>query len=204
MRHLQPKGRNANFRRTMVRGMTLVELMTSLSVITVIILGSFSLLYAGMRTFDKTVTKTVLNSTDAQSVRRVAESIRGAMSLSINGDGTVITYVLPKKSTTNDVLTGEKELSEPLRSDGVTRSYTVNFSAGTLTDNTSGRVILKNISRTDPDVHSSQYGLQYPPFQLTTIGSVHAVSVNLITKEVTRSGTHYVRLKNTAIVRNSQ
>lgn len=186
------------------RGFTLVEVMTSIGISSMVILGSFSLLFAGLRTFDKTISKTTLNSTDAQTVRRVAESVRGSMSLTINSDGTVLTYVLPKKSIINDVLTGEKEILEPIQADGVSRSYTVNFSAGTLTDNVTGRILLRNIARTDPDVHSSQYQMQYVPFQLTTIGSVRAVSVNLITQEITRSGVNFVRLKNTSIVRNSQ
>ena len=187
----------------MRRGSTLIEVMTSISIFSMVILGSFSLLFAGMRTFDKTISKTSLNSTDAQTVRRIAEAVRGAMSLTINNDGTVMTYVLPKKNSVNDALTGELEISDPIQSDGVARSFTVNFTAGTLTDNVTGRILLKNIARTDPDSHSSQYLQQYSPFQLTTIGSVRAVSVNLITQESTRSGVNYVRLKNTASVRNS-
>ena len=140
---------------------------------------------------------------NAQGMRKVIEVLRSATSVAINSDGTIITYTLPKMNTTNDTITGEKEMTDPVVSDGVSRTFTVNFTAGTLTDSTSGRVIVRNINRTDPEPTSSQYNQQYVPFQMTSIGSIKGVTVNLITLERTSSGTNYLRLKTTTVVRNS-
>ena len=178
--------------------------MTGISVMMLVVLGSLSLLVAGIQCFDRTVSRTGLSSTNAQGIRRVSEAIRGAMTVSVSADGTQVTYTMPAISPTVDAITGEKELVDPLTSDGVNRSFRVDFTAGTLIDGTTGRVLVKNITRTDPDSKSSQYNQQYNPFQLTTIGSLRAVSINLITLERTQSGTRFVRLKNTASVRNAQ
>jgi len=185
------------------RGFTMVELTTGLSVMMFVVLGSLSLLAYGVRFYGKTYSKTNLNTGNEQGLRRIIETLRSATSVAINSDGTVITYTLPKLNTTNDAVTGEKELADPVVSDGVVRTFTVNFTTGKVTDSSSGRVIVKNVTRTDPEPTSSQYNQQYVPFQMTSIGSIKGVTVNLITLEKTSSGTNYLRLKTTTVVRNS-
>jgi Tfp pilus assembly protein PilW len=187
------------------RGFTIVELTAAMGIMLFVVFGTAAMMLTGLRTFGRTVDKTSANQDNAMTIRRISESIRGAMNVSLSTDGTQIQYTMPMRSNANDPITGEPELIHPLTSDGVVRGYTVSFTTGRLTDSQSGRVLLENIAGTDPDAGSSQYGQAYKPFQLTTIGSMRAVTINIITS--TGNGPErkrHARMKSTALVRNAQ
>lgn len=184
------------------RGMTLVELMTAMGVIALVFFGMTSLFVGGLKSFKKTSQDTVLAQRNAQGIRRVVESIRQAAAVELSYDGQTITYYLPTYSNFTDPDTGERELIVPVVSDGVPHRFHV---AGTeLIEDDTGRILVESIYPTDPDPNSSQYGQSYMPFQMTTIGSSRAVSINLITSEVLAGDRRYVRMKTTAILRNSR
>jgi hypothetical protein len=63
--------------------------------------------------------------------------------------------------------------------------------------------LARNVVLTDPDPESSQYNQAYAPFQLTTIGSRRALSINVITQDQVLGKPRYVRLKTTVILRNN-
>jgi prepilin-type N-terminal cleavage/methylation domain-containing protein len=185
------------------RGFTLVELTTGMGILAAVLMGSATLLMTGMRSFQKTTTDVDMTNQNSNTMRRISDTLRQAMNVSISNSGKTITFNLPKMGNI-DPVTGEKELKEPLQSDGVTRAFVVNFDSGKLTELPSGRVLMNTISPTDPQVGSSQYNQAYTPFQLTSIGSYRAVTINLITKKNVITDQRYMRMKTTAVVRNSQ
>jgi prepilin-type N-terminal cleavage/methylation domain-containing protein len=183
------------------RGFTLVELMTGMGILAITLLVIVNLLIYGIRSFGKTTTDVNISQQNAQGMRRVMESIRASVSVSISSDGKRIDYALPKIASTTDPVTGEKEVVIPIQSDGVNRYFLV--SGGNLIDQT-GRVLVRSITATDPEPTSSQYNLTYAPFQSTTIGSRRAVTVTLITKEQVNGSQRWARMKSTVLIRNSQ
>jgi hypothetical protein len=74
---------------------------------------------------------------------------------------------------------------------------------GKLKDDQSGRVLAENVVMKDPDPNSSQYDQAYPQFQLTTIGSRRALTINVITQSQVLGKPRYVRMKSTVILRNN-
>ncbi len=190
--------------RRRLRGTTIMEMICTMFIIAMVVMGSTSLLVSGLQAFSRTSSDSSLTATNAQGLRRVAETLRGAMFVSVDSTGRTITYRLPARSTTADALTGERELRDPLAWDGVTRTFAINATAGTLTDSSTNRVLVRRITSTDPKSGSSQYGQAYAPFTMSTIGSARAVTINLITLERNGTQSRYVRLKTTAMVRNFQ
>lgn len=185
------------------RGFTLLELMTGLTVMAMVILGSMTLLITGLTSFKKTQSDVDITNQNAQAVRRIGEILRQAMNVQITNSGKTISFNLPKMGGV-DPLTGEKEVLDPLTSDGVARSYVVDTAAGTLTEQPGGRVLIRNISDKDLQQGSTQYNQAYVPFQLTTFGSYRAVTINLITKQALVRETRFMRMKTTSVVRNAR
>ncbi len=191
-----------------LRGITLPELVTTLGIMSLVLFAAVSLLLAGTRSYRRTGVDSDITIDNAQGLRKVAERLRGAMSATLSTDGTQITYWLPKYGSAVNPVTGELELQEPLASDGVERTFRVYFKNpslknGTLT-NRSGKILVSGIDGKDPSPKSTQQGQAYRPFQLTTIGSLRAVTINLVTRGTGRIGSQrYVRMKTTVILRNS-
>lgn len=183
------------------RGVTLTELVVSGTLLVFMLTGVLALLVTGLRSFERTTNDINLAQPSAQAIRRVSESLRMAMSVTISPDRNSVTFTLPKFEASNDPVTGEKEITYPQVSDGVTRSFTVN-SRGELVEMPGRRVLLSGIAVRDPDPASSQSNQVYEPFQTTTIGARNAVTMNFITSNVVNSRTRYVRMKSTVMVQN--
>lgn len=184
------------------RGFSLAELMVAMGMMAFTLGAVSSLFIYGLRSMQKTSTDTNLNQTNAQGMRRLAETLRVARSVTITNEGRTISYTLPKMSTTIDPLTGEREIQIPVVSDGVTRSFTISTSTKRLTDSVTGKVLVRNIHPTDPYPSSSQYNQTYAPFSLTTVGSQRAVTLNLITAENILGDLRYARYKTTVVLHN--
>lgn len=182
------------------RGMTLVEMVVGLTVMCSVLMACFGMYGWTLQMYRNTSADIEMSNEDALTLRRISETLRSAMSITINETGTKVTYILPKKSTSADSDTGEKEYLYPLVADGVTRSYTV--SNGQLTDDLTGKVLVDHVILIDPEPTSSQYNKAYAPFQLTTVGSRRALSLNVICQEKLTSKARYVRFKTTVILRN--
>jgi len=179
----------------------MLEVVTGMSLLVLTMTAVVALLVSGMRSLDRTATSVDLSQSNAQGLRRVNDTLREAMTVTISTDGRTITYQLPKRMTTNDPITGEKEYVEPLVSDGVNRTFTVTTS-GTLVGD--GRTYVRRIALVDPDKDSSQYGQNYAPFAATTIGSTRAITINLITRQQKPSGDLFFRMKTTTLLRNAK
>jgi Tfp pilus assembly protein PilW len=183
------------------RGISLAELLASMIAFLLALTAAISLQLTGSKSLNRIQSDLSVSTPSAQAMRRVSETLRSAMSITLSSDGKTITYILPKLTTTNDPVTGEKELVYPLVSDGVTRSFVV--SGTNLVSNPGGRVLVRNISSTDPQVGSTQYNQTYNPFQSTTIGSRRAITITIICKEIANGKTRYARMKSTVLIQNS-
>lgn len=183
------------------RGLTLIELTVSLSMMVMALMGFQMLFAAGIRSTFRTNASTVVNQENAQGIRRVVSNLNEAMSATITEGGKKITYTIPKKSTLPDLVTGEQEFVIPVEPDGVTRYFQV--VNGKLVDH-SGRVIVRDIVLTDLEPTSSQYNQPYAPFQFTTIGGTRAISINFVTAQNVGTGRRYAKMKSTVLLRNAQ
>ncbi|MEZ0325569.1 MAG: PilW family protein [Fimbriimonas sp.] len=184
------------------RGFTLTELVSASTIIFMVIAGTVALMLSASQGLGNTVAadKTVIQT--SQGMRYMSEALRSAMSVTINETGSRIDYVLPKLSTAVDAATGEKELLDPLVSDGVARSFITQWTAFNLYDGVTNKMLCRNLYRTDPEPTSSQYNKAYPVFQMTTIGSSRAVTITLISREQVGTQWKTTRLKTTTLLRN--
>jgi type II secretory pathway pseudopilin PulG len=182
------------------KGFTFVELLLGVGLMAFIILGVLSLLITSLRSIERTTTDINLSQPNAQAVRRVSESIRQAMEVTISNSGNTISYRLPKMNATNDPATGEKELQIPLEWDGVNRSFSI--TNGNLVEMPGNRVLLRNISAVDPQPGSTQFNQSYSKFQLSNLGSQRAITINLITSRDVQGKTRYSRMRTTVVIQN--
>lgn len=184
------------------RGFTLVELMVGMTILGLLIVGAMTVFSSSMKSFYRTSTDINLTTDNSLGMQRVADTLRGAYSMSIDPGGTKVVFSLPMMSGFVDPVTLEEEYFEPMQSDGVTRSFSI--VNGELIDDFDGRVLCENVVLLDPHPDSSQYNKPYVPFQLTTIGSRRALTINLITQDEVLGEARYSRMKTTVIIRNSQ
>lgn len=184
------------------RGLTLIELTTTMAIATMAIGGALTLMVTGLKSFNKTRADINVSQPSAQAVRRVIDTLRGAMAVTITNSGKTITYQLPAYTSGADPDTGEKELRYPLRWDNVTRTYTVE--GNKLVSYPGGKAIIKNLTATDPMPGSTQYGQAYAPFQSTTIGSRRAITVTFIALENASGKSRYARMKSTVLIQNAK
>lgn len=185
----------------MRRGFTLVELMVGMTIMGLLIVGAMTVFSSSMRSFYKTKTDINLTTDNSLGMQRVADSLKPAYSMLIENKGLSVTFTLPLVSAVLDPTTYEHEYVDPLQSDGVSHTFIV--VDGQLIDKNDGRVLIDNIVLIDPEPKSSQYNQTYAPFQLTTIGSRRALTINFITQEEVLGEPRYVRMKTTVIIRNS-
>lgn len=187
----------------MRRGITLVELMAMLSVLALALGGAFMVMLTSLKAFKRTQADVNVSQPNAQAMRRIIDTLRGAISVTISNSGRTITYTLPAYTSTVDPVTGERELRYPFVSDGVVRSFYVS-TGGALRSTPDNKVMLRNVQSTDPDPGSSQYNLAYAPFQSTTIGSRRAITVTLIALETVAGTRRYARMKSTVLIQNAR
>lgn len=188
--------------RSKNQGFTLTETVVGIGLFGLMLTGVLEMYANSLRFYSKTTADVDVTNENASAMRHVTNTLRSAMTITIASDGNRIDYTLPAMSNYVEPLTGEKELIDPVQSDGVTRSFVV--TNGELTDSVTGRVLIENLAPTDPDPQSSQYKKAYAPFQLTTIGSRRAVTINFITRKEAAGEDRFTRMKNTVILRNNQ
>lgn len=185
----------------MRKAFTLVELMVAMTIMGMLIAGAMTVFASSMRSFYQKSTDIDLTTQNALGMQRVADSLKSAFSMHIENDGMTVVYFLPTVSLIKDPVTSEYEYVDPLVSDGVKRSFSV--VNGQLIDDLDGRILVENIVSIDPEPESSQYNQTYAPFQLTTIGSRRALTINFITQDEVLGEPRFVRMKTTVVIRNS-
>lgn len=184
------------------RGTSLVELLVGMTMMGFVLFGICGLFVSGLLTTERRQRDTNMAEDASQGLRYISERLQSAMSITIPDGGRSISYTLPQRSGSNDAVTGERELVYPPVSDGVTRTFSVN-NARKLIDSDGNRVLVRDVATTDPKPGSTQYNQTYPIFQLTTVGSRRAVSINLITSTSVNGEVQYVRMKTTVLLRNA-
>jgi Tfp pilus assembly protein PilW len=186
----------------MRRAFTLVELLTGMGVMALLVLGSLSLFAGSLRSLQRTTNDVTMTDQNARAVRKISENLRQAVSVTISNSGKTLTYSLPAMTASADPVTGEKEVVVPVTSDGLNRTYSVDFGAKTLTDSNTGKVIVRNVWNVDTDSNSTLYNLAYAPFELTKVGTRQALTINLITRDNTSGQVRTTRMKTTILLRN--
>jgi Tfp pilus assembly protein PilV len=182
------------------RGFSTVEVMVGLTLLTMTLIAIVSLFITGFRSYYRTSAQVELAQENAQGMRVICERLSEAINVTVSADGRTLTYNLPMRTLTADPVTGEREYSDPLTSDGVNRTFTVN-AAGKLTDGTA-RSFVNRITLIDPDPSSIGYKQVYKPFTLTTVGSTKALTINLITLQKVHGKDQFARMKTTLLLRN--
>lgn len=185
------------------RGSSMVEVLMGAILMMLLTLGTMSLLVSGLRYLKRTDGDVVNSGKNALGLRYISEYARAANTATISNSGSQINFTIPAISATTDTYTGEKELVYPMQSDGVTRGFKVDWSAGTLIDLRSNKVIAKNIASIDPDPKSTTYGQTYQPFSFSMVGSRKVIVIQLITRQRIAGSTRYTRMKNTVLLRNT-
>jgi prepilin-type N-terminal cleavage/methylation domain-containing protein len=186
------------------RGFTTVELVVAMTVLAMVVMGTSAMMITGLRSFDRTTNSVTITQQNAQNIRRISESLRGATNVRISSDGTTIRYNYPLLTPVTDPITGEREMVDPLTSDGIERGFQVDFSQGVLRELETGRILVRNLISRDPEERSSQFNQVYQPFQPTTVGSLRGITINLITQLGADEHRRTARMKTTVLVRNSQ
>lgn len=184
------------------RGFTLAELLATLVATTMALTGAFSLMLGGLKSLQRSQADVTVAQPNAQAMRRVADTLRSALSVTITNEGRTINYTLPLRSATADPVTGEREYVYPMVSDGVARSFIV--ANNRLTSQPDGRILLRDVTTVDPRPDSSQFNQAYAPFQSTTIGSRRAITVTLIALQQVAGESKYARMKSTVLIQNSR
>jgi hypothetical protein len=184
------------------RGFTVTELVSATLIITMVIGGTVALLISSSQGLGNAVASDKVLLSNTQGMRYMSEVLRSAMSVNISDNDYTIYYELPKFSATNDPATGEKELIDPIVSDGVQRYFRVRFDQGRCFDSTNNKTLCRNLYQKDPEPASTQYNKNVAPFQMTTIGSSRAVTITLVTREQIGTQFKWVRLKTTTLLRN--
>lgn len=183
------------------RGFTLVELILAMFVMGWVIVGTFAVFKMTLDSYYGTRADIEMTDDNALAIRRVVDSMRGAFGVTVVNNGLTVQYSMPLLNGTVDATTGEFEIVHPVQSDGTIQSYSV--VNGQLVRDQDGYVLADNVVLTDPDPSSSGFNTAYVPFELTTIGSMDALKINLITEETVAGEPRYVRMKTTVLIRNS-
>jgi len=182
---------------------SLIEVLTGAMVMMLLVLGTMSMFVSGLTYMTRTSTDLYIGGKNAQALRWMSEYARSSMSATITNNGTEIDFVVPKQSATADSYTGENEYTFPLTSDGLTHGFKIDFTAGTLTDLKSNKVICKNIVSIDPDKTSSQYNGTYTPFSFSIVGSHKVLVMQIITQQKINGVKRFERMKETVRLRNT-
>lgn len=188
------------------RGFTLIEVMVGSSLTALLILYSLTLLSTSLRSMQRTDARIEMSDKGTLVIRKISEELRSAFNVTVSSDGRTLSYSLPKFNTTNDLVTGEKEYTLPMQSDGVTRNYSVN-SSGQLRyweGTGAARTVATGILLVDPDPASTKYNETYLNFQLLRVGTKAAVRVTLLTQRNLLSGKQNNRMTVLTLLRNAK
>jgi hypothetical protein len=130
------------------RGATLLEVVTGAGISAFTLIGGVGCFIAGMMSWLKGVGSMDAISKSQNSVKLISQQLREAMSVTLNADGTKVTYELPQKDVSGSYVL-------PLASDGVSRSFYVQNGNLIQTTGGSSRTVTNNILSTDPATNST-------------------------------------------------
>jgi type II secretory pathway pseudopilin PulG len=158
-------------RRNRKRGMTMIEVVVGASISVLTLVGGVGCFMAGMMSWMKGVGAMDSISKSQDSVRMICQQLREAMSVTINTDGTMVTYSIPSKDQSGSYLL-------PLASDGITRKFVLTNGILSQVTGDSSRVVTTNVMTTDPASNSA-----YRVFSSNNGDVTRQVVVTLITSK---------------------
>jgi len=185
------------------RGFTLIEVMVGAALTALLFLISANLFQSAFRSFRKTDTRLDLSDRSAIAMRRIAQDLRSAATVTIAADGTSVSFQMPLLSSTNDTTTGEKEYIDPIQGDGTTRQYYTSggnlyYKIGTGTP----EKMAGYIASVDPEPSSSTYNQTYKTFAASSVASTSGLTIMLISRKTLSNSAEYVRMSTTIKLRN--
>lgn len=80
-------------------GYTLVEVITALTITTLIAAGALAMMVSSLRCFDNTSVKTYTDSDAVIAMQRIVGDVREAKSVSILGGGSGLRVIFPRRTT---------------------------------------------------------------------------------------------------------
>jgi len=181
----------------------LVEILVGSALTALLFLISANLFHSAFRSFRKTDTRLDLSERNALAMRKIAQDLRSAATVTIASDGTSVSYQMPKYNTTADATTGELEYTDPVQGDGTTRQYYVSggdlyYQIGTGTP----EKLASYIASTDPHPGSATYNQSYRVFAASSVASTSGLTIFIISKKTLSTSSEWVRMSTTIKLRN--
>jgi hypothetical protein len=155
----------------MKRGTTLVETLAASAITVMTLVGGVACYLSGMMSWAQGTGAMDSMNSSQQGVKFVCNKLRESTSISINTNGTKVTYTLPMKD-------GDNNYTIPMQSDPTVRFFEV--SNGTLIHSVGGQVttITRGILADDPATQQV-----YRNFTSATNGVIREVIVQLVTSK---------------------
>ncbi|MCE9559121.1 MAG: hypothetical protein K8R88_09235 [Armatimonadetes bacterium] len=140
--------------RRLVRGVTLIEVLTASSISVLVVFGVISTLLMGMSAWAKGEGRINAEMGSQKTVKMIAGELREAMAVTVDGDGRGLSYQLPAKD-------GSGNFTSPATWDGVTKRIQFRSTGegrGTIEMGTLGgtmRPLTTRVLVTDPGTNST-------------------------------------------------
>jgi len=177
-----------------VRGATTLEVITAASITTIVLFSSIMVLIAGVGSWARGVGKINAENRCRQLVRSVANEVRSAMSVTVDGDGLGLSYRMPKLDSNGDVIA-------PVEWDGVERRIELVEDRLVQTIGDTTRVLAEDVSLTDPEAPDGS-----PDIRIFTPGSgsiTRQLTIHIVTQSYGKGQEiETARARETVYLRN--
>ena len=188
--------RSINGRRNRTRrGFTLIEVMVAATLNAMALGCTVALMVGGMSSWIRGQAKVDAETSAQTGIRVIASELRGAMQVTVDGNGLGVTYELPSKDPNGNLLS-------PITWDGVTRRIALQGTSLVKTVGASTRTVVQGVILTYP-LSSNGTGT-YKVFTPGPGTVTRQVTMELVTqKQGVNSATKYsARNRETIYIRN--
>lgn len=179
-------------RTTRQRGATLIELLTSATITLLVMAGAVAVLFSGSTSWARGIGKIGAESDAQMSIRVVSQQLREAMAVTVDPDGTGLTYRVPQMDAAGDYLF-------PITWDGVKRRIVLKRDQLQLIDGSSTRILARGVVKTDALNNNV-------PYRIFTAGPgaiTRQVTIEIAVKKAAeRAKTVVSRSRETVFLRN--
>jgi len=180
-------------KRKKIKGATLFEVVVGSSLSTIVLFSLTVTLLGGTTSWTKGQTKIQADVSSQQTLRGITTQLREAMSVTVNGEGTIVDYRLPQKDESGSYVV-------PAVWDGVARRVYFNSANKKIIQVINGKhtVLCEDISTTDPATNTA-----YKFFVPGSGAIVRQLTVMLVIKPSTSSDQALTsRIRETIYLRN--
>lgn len=189
----QTSNNEQKMKQRKIRGMTTIEAVIAVTIMSFVIFGSILALLATLTAWTKGQTRMANEIKSEQALRWVVGELREAMNVTVDGNGLGLTYHLP----TTD---GGGSYVVPVTSDGVDRRiFLDNANNLVANDGVSDTILVRGLITTDP----RNANVSYRIFTAGAGVNVRQVTVKIITRGAMRNSQYaYGRVRETVVLRN--